>query len=107
MQSRTLSIVLLGVALLLGGCRGPVRNPAALTPLPSPEAIAPPTITVIPSATVPPTATPIIVLHTVAEGDTLFGIAIQYGTTVESIREANGLDEGVILQIGQELKIPQ
>lgn len=96
-----------GGVLLLVGCRGPVRNPAALTPLPSPEAIAPPTSTIIPSPTVPPTATPVIVLHTVQEGETLFGIALQYGSTVERIRELNGMAEGDILSVGQTLQIPQ
>ncbi|MDQ4078636.1 MAG: LysM peptidoglycan-binding domain-containing protein [Chloroflexota bacterium] len=75
--------------------------------MPSPKAIAPPTSTILPSPTIPPTATPIIVNHTVQEGDTLYGIAILYGTTVEAIRQANGLEEGAILQVGQVLKIPQ
>lgn len=96
----------LGIWLLVG-CRGPIRNPAALTPLPSPEAIAPPTSTIIPSPTVPPTVTPVIVFHTVQEGETLFGIALQYGSTVERIRELNGLAEGDVLRVGQSLQIPQ
>ena len=43
--------------------------------------------------------------HTVVEGDTLTGIAEQYGTTVEAISEANDLTDSVIW-IGQELTIP-
>jgi LysM repeat protein len=95
------------LALPIGGCRGPVRNPAALTPLAQPDAIAPPTSTILPSPTVPPTATPVIVVHIVQSGDTLFGLAIQYNTTVEAIQEMNGLAPGAILNIGQELRIPQ
>ncbi|HEX8681473.1 MAG TPA: LysM peptidoglycan-binding domain-containing protein [Ardenticatenaceae bacterium] len=93
--------------LALAGCRGEIRNPAALTPLASPEAIAPPTSTVLPSPTVPPTATPVVVLHTVQPGDTLLGIAVQYNSTVEAIEQANGLAPGAILQVGQQLQIPQ
>lgn len=106
MRTRWL-MVWIAATMGLAGCRGPVRNPAALTPLPSPDAIAPPTSTVLPTATVPPTATPVIVVHVVQAGDTLYALSIQYGTTVEAIRAANGLEEGAILQIGQELRIPQ
>lgn len=104
MPARILAALL---ALALMGCRGPVRNPAALTPFASPDAIAPPTSTILPSATVPPTATPVVVLYTIQAGDTLFDIALRYGVTVEAIREANGLAPDAILQIGQEIKIPQ
>ncbi len=105
---RALALLLLWLlALSSSGCRGPVRNPAALTPMASPEAIAPPTSTILPSPTVPPTATPVIVLHTVQSGDTLFGLAIQYNSTVEAIEQANGLGPGAILNVGQQLKIPQ
>ncbi len=55
-----------------------------------------------------PTATPSApsgITHTVAEGDTLSGIAEQYGTTVEAILAANpGVTEN--LQIGAVLRIP-
>ncbi len=43
--------------------------------------------------------------HTVVEGDTLTGIAEQYGTTVEALSGANDLTDSVIW-IGQELTIP-
>jgi len=43
--------------------------------------------------------------HTVAPGETLYGIAKKYGVTVESIQDANGgLTQG--LKAGQELIIP-
>lgn len=44
------------------------------------------------------------VTHKVAEGDNLTLIANKYGTTVESIKEKNGLDNDVIM-VGQELVI--
>jgi spore germination protein len=100
--------LLLTVSILtLSGCRGEIRNPAALTPMASPEAIAPATSTILPTPTVPPTATPVVVLHIVQPGDTLLGIAIQYNSTVEAIEQANGLAPGTVLQVGQQLQIPQ
>ena len=43
--------------------------------------------------------------HRVKSGDTLYGIARQYGTTVGKIEEANGLTD-TNLRPGQKLKIP-
>lgn len=43
--------------------------------------------------------------HTVARGDTLYGLARKYGTSVSKIKSANGLSSDLI-RIGQRLKIP-
>jgi N-acetylmuramoyl-L-alanine amidase len=43
--------------------------------------------------------------YTVAAGDTLWGISRSYGTTVEALMEANGLESTLILP-GQVLGIP-
>lgn len=43
--------------------------------------------------------------HTVAKGDTLYGLARKYGSTVSQIKSANGLS-GDLIRIGQKLKIP-
>ena len=43
--------------------------------------------------------------YTVRSGDTLWGLSRRYDTTVEAIRQANGLTSDV-LQIGQVLRIP-
>lgn len=43
--------------------------------------------------------------YTVRAGDTLWQLSRRYGTTVEAIKQANGLT-GDILQIGQVLRIP-
>lgn len=44
--------------------------------------------------------------HTVADGETLWGIARRYNTTVDTLRRANGLAEGAAIQPGQRLTIP-
>ncbi len=45
------------------------------------------------------------ITHTVVSGDTLYGIARQYNTTVNDIKELNNLNSN-ILSLGQVLKIP-
>jgi membrane-bound lytic murein transglycosylase D len=44
-------------------------------------------------------------VHAVARGDTLVGIARQYGTSVDSLRAANDV-QGSRLAVGQSLKVP-
>jgi LysM repeat protein len=46
------------------------------------------------------------VVHIVAQGNTLFGIALEYGVTVDALVQANGLDVNQYLRIGQTLVIP-
>ncbi|WP_233486810.1 LysM peptidoglycan-binding domain-containing protein [Zhihengliuella sp. ISTPL4] len=43
--------------------------------------------------------------HTVAAGDTVFGIAGKYGTSVSAILAANGLSAGAIIYPGQKLTV--
>jgi len=81
--------------------------PAEATPESSTEPAEP---TAVPTAapTAPaaePAATAAPTTYVVQEGDTLNGIATQFGTTAEAIREANGLP-GDVINIGQELIIP-
>lgn len=45
-------------------------------------------------------------VHTVVEGDTLWSIAEDYGTSPEALAELNGLDETSIIVIGQSLSVP-
>jgi murein DD-endopeptidase MepM/ murein hydrolase activator NlpD len=46
------------------------------------------------------------VIHVVQAGETLVGIAQQYGTTVEAIAEANGIVDVGRIDVGQQLIIP-
>lgn len=43
--------------------------------------------------------------HTVTKGDTLYGLARKYGTTVTKIKSANGMS-GDMIRLGQKIKIP-
>ena len=43
--------------------------------------------------------------HTVQKGDTLFNISRRYGTTVNAIRQANGIN-GDLIRLGETLVIP-
>lgn len=45
--------------------------------------------------------------HTVGEGETLWGIARRYETTVDSLRRANDLGEDQPIRPGQKLAIPE
>jgi DNA-directed RNA polymerase specialized sigma24 family protein/LysM repeat protein len=53
-----------------------------------------------------PTPIPEDAFYVVQEGDTLWGIAISLGTTVEALRSLNRLPEEAILQPGQRLLKP-
>jgi LysM repeat protein len=98
-----------------GGAGQPTVSPS-VTALPSQNAPAEPTTapsasepaasTPQPSRSAPDTTpTPAQTTYVVREGDTLNAIAVQFGTTVEAIRQANGLPNDVI-NIGQVLIIP-
>ncbi len=57
-----------------------------------------------PTAPPPPTATPF--LHTIAKGDTLLGIALRYGVTVEDIQAANPEVDPNLLVVGTQVIVP-
>jgi LysM repeat protein len=107
-------VLLLGIAFVLFTWwrRDADRRVLALTPTPtpppSPTATFTHTPTPIPSPTVTPTPTPTPapITHTVASGDTLYGIAGTYGITLEQLLAANNLRADAVLRIGQVLLIP-
>jgi murein DD-endopeptidase MepM/ murein hydrolase activator NlpD len=79
--------------------------------IPSQDETSPATPADTPSA---PTATPSSApnppatnrLHVVQSGETLFRIALKYGTTVQAFASTNHLDNVALIYVGQELIIP-
>ena len=111
---RALCVSLSIIALLLCGCGQvitvPTPTPVATAPVNLPVATPRPTSRPAPSTPAPtstPTSTPTPVIHTVQPGDTLIGIAKQYGISAEVLQEANAILDPRRLQIGQELVIPR
>jgi LysM repeat protein/membrane protease YdiL (CAAX protease family) len=87
-------------------------EPAALLPTPAPTPTPVPTVEPTPLPTAPPApeepvapAVP-IQTHTVAPGDTLFDIAMLYGTTVDELAELNNLPDTQLVYAGQTLVVP-
>ncbi len=83
--------------------------PASPTPSPTLPVCAPGTgITVLGEGEVPSYAAefPYLMPYTVRSGDTLLGIAQQFGSTVEVINTASGLQAGATLVVGQQLSVP-
>ena len=86
------------------------------TLMPFPTATDTATIVFTPSATLSPaesltptasvTPAPTQVLYTVKTGDTLGGIALKFGVTVEAIQLLNNMDS-TLIYVGQVLQIPQ
>ncbi|HKY77936.1 MAG TPA: LysM peptidoglycan-binding domain-containing M23 family metallopeptidase [Acidimicrobiia bacterium] len=61
-------------------------------------------VLVIPSGT--DAAAPATVVHVVAPGETLSGIAAHYGTTSRTLADANGITNRNLVRIGQRLTVP-
>jgi len=55
----------------------------------------------------PPPAAPAPIIHVVQPGETLWGIAVQHGTTVAALVEANQISNPSLIRIRQTLAIPQ
>jgi len=83
--------------------------PTAVPPTSMPPTAVPPTA--VPPTAVPPTATPVVPptgnsgTYVVQRGDTLYRIAIRFGTTVRALQLANNLWTARI-HVGQVLIIP-
>jgi LysM repeat protein len=101
--------------MLATACQAVVTPPPTATPLPT-VTLTPRTPTTLspsgfltpipPTATLTPSPSPTPVVHIVASGNTLLGIALEYGVTVNALVQANGLDVNRYLSIGQVLVIP-
>ena len=91
--------------LMIGGCTRDKPLPTPTPTLPGEAVLATPS----PSATPPPEIAPIVsevTYHTVQAGDTVWGIAEQYGVTLEALIAANELSDPNSLQPGDRLVIP-
>ena len=77
------------------------RRPGSPTPTPTASGTPTPT----PSAT--PAPQPAAVTYTLKPGDTLIGVAAQFGTTPEAIQRANNISNPTAIQAGQVLTIPR
>ena len=94
----------------------PTVPPPTVTSTTGPPTATPTLVVVTPSPTVSPPATdtPIPagaagasqIIHVIEQYDTLFGLALEYGVTLENLLAANGLSENDFLQLGQEIIIP-
>src|SRR3990172_2975766 len=87
------SILFIGLSLVLSACAGQRQTDSptpTLLPLPSatpiPEVATPAATPVIIAS---PTFTPTPVTYVVQKGDTLIGIAVKYGVSVEALQAAN------------------
>lgn len=101
------------LALSLSACGGRVMTGPAPTPHSLAISLATPTVlpTLRPRALTPaptntPAPTPTPSIHIVQPGDTLLGIALQYGVTLEELYQVNGVLKPELLQIGQSIIIP-
>ena len=82
-----------------------ITNTPTWTPLPSQT--LPPSPTPSPTGTPAPTSTPREPrFHSVAAGETLFGLSLLYRVSADSIAAANEFDLNAPIQAGQSLVIP-
>ena len=68
-------------------------------------ATAAPTPTYTPAPTPPPSRPAATTVHTVAKGDTLWGLSKKYKVSVDSIKRANGMTKDTVV-LGTKLQIP-
>ena len=102
------------VAGVVGSAASASPSPSALSPTPFPSLVATRTLVPTPSE---PTASPAEAAATgrtadepksykVRRGDTLSGIAAEFGTTVKKLKALNGIKDASLLRIGQVLELP-
>ena len=117
-MKKTLWLILL-LTITLSGCGGgsdstePAFSPeASVAPLVTPYHTATPlttqapTLTSTTTPTPPPLPTPTPFIHTVAEGETMIGIAAYYGVSLDALTVANPDVNANYLSVGAQLVIP-
>ncbi len=107
-MKRTCLFIIIG--LMLSACDRPTTSevillpsPIVSTPTPLPTHDPAKTPTPDPTRAVDARATE---LYIVQSGDTLAGIAAEYGTTPEDIARTNGIDNLAMIQINEPLNVP-
>ena len=80
--------------------------PPTLPPSTMPTPYLPSSPPSTPSLPEPPPADPSPVTHTVQKGDTLLGLARQYGVPMAAIQLQNSMGDSTVVQMGQVLSIP-
>ena len=93
------ALISAGVAVACGGSSEPVPEATSTRAAPTARVFAPPTATST-------AAVQSAVEYVVEPGDTLLGIAEQFGVTVEAITAANDISDPDLIAVGQTLVIP-
>ena len=84
-----------------------IPTAAPLTATPQPEIVqATPTPEPTPAATPAAGSGDGTTTYTVEAGDSLYGIAARFDVSADAILQANGMSDGSLILIGQELTIP-
>ena len=91
------------IELIAGRFGVSVEDIVAANNLTDPDLIRAGDILIIPGASAP---SPEPGVHIVRPGETLYGIALMYGTTVDAIARANGIVDPNFIHVGQRLIIP-
>ncbi len=108
------SLVLMAALWSLAAC-GTVLTPPASVSDSSASGLVTPTPTfspyqfmtpLPPTPTYTPAPTPTPIIYVVQSGDTLLGIAIQYGVTLDALQRANAIADPRFIREGQALIIP-
>jgi len=117
LRHRALGLLIPPLIFLLAGCAGQIITRSTPTPLPPTPTVAiaalatpRPTATpapYTPAPTATPTVTPTPLIYTLKGGDTLLGLAIEFGTTLQAIQDANGITDPRGLLVGQQIIIPR
>lgn len=101
--------------VLLVGCTGQVITRMTPTPSATPTVVLAAAATLRPTATpapytpaptAMPTITPTPIVYRIQRGDTLLKIATQFGVSLRSLQDTNGIVDPRALRVGQELLIP-
>lgn len=92
---------LLDQLVVPSGGAAPTATPVVVVAQPTPCAPQP----AVTASLVTGQSSPAVCRHVVQTGDTLFGLARRFGTTVEAIMSVNGLTTSTI-RVGQQLLIP-